>query len=97
MQRITISTMPGARVESGAVEFTYPSGQTDWPGLFLRGDNAMALMLAINHLEHSLGNSGGVMADFFMMELKAIRDLISGEVIVRPKGQNDSQRDQGTT
>ena len=35
------------RVETGPVQFIYPTGEIDWTGFFLRGDNAFALRLAI--------------------------------------------------
>jgi hypothetical protein len=39
------------RVETGAVQFG-----DDWPGLFIRGDNALALMLWIRSLSELLAN-----------------------------------------
>lgn len=35
------------RLETGPVQFTYQNGEEDWPGFFIRGDNAFALRLAI--------------------------------------------------
>lgn len=35
------------RVESGAVKFQYKSGESDWTGLFLRGDDSFGHALAI--------------------------------------------------
>ena len=42
IQKVTVASMQveGGRIETGPVEFTYPSGQVDWPGTFIRGDNA---------------------------------------------------------
>lgn len=40
---------PTERVETGAIQF-----ENDWPGLFIRGDNAFALLMAIRFLFHFL-------------------------------------------
>ena len=56
VQKIKISEMPGQRVETGAVEFTYPGQEKypDWPGYFIRGDNAFHIAIEIKALEDSL-------------------------------------------
>jgi hypothetical protein len=44
----------GGRVETGAVQFTYPDGNEDWNGYFIRGDNAFHIALEIGSLEAAL-------------------------------------------
>lgn len=47
VQRIEVSNLtPDERVETGPVQFFY-QGREDWPGYFIRGDNAAALRLAL--------------------------------------------------
>lgn len=44
----------GGRVETGAVQFTYPDGNEDWPSYNIRGDNAFHIALEIGSLEAAL-------------------------------------------
>jgi hypothetical protein len=66
---------PNPRVESGAVQF----GE-DWPGLFLRGDNCMGLIMGI---ERAL-NPDDPMHKLGVMELKGLVETIREEVFVKP-------------
>jgi hypothetical protein len=63
------------RIETGAVQFG-----KDWPGLFIRGDNAAWLAFQLNQAIEELEQN----PDNFMMvsELKQTRDMIWGDVIV---------------
>ena len=61
LQKIKIQEMTvpedvgfGTRVETGPVEFTYPDGKTDWPGIFLRGDDCMRLQMKIFQLKNCI-------------------------------------------
>ena len=48
IQKLKIQLPDGqGRMETGPVQFTYQTGEEDWPGFFIRGDNAFALRLAI--------------------------------------------------
>lgn len=38
------------RLETGPVQFTYEHGETDWPGVFIRGDNAAHYALHLRRL-----------------------------------------------
>jgi hypothetical protein len=70
------------RVETGAVQFG-----DDWPGLFVRGDNAMGLLLSIRTLRETATRNGGERAppiDWALHELDWLADLIERDVIVRP-------------
>jgi hypothetical protein len=58
IQKIKIAEMDckcaggfGSRVETGAVQFTYPDGNEDWPGFFIRGDSAFHIALEISALQ----------------------------------------------
>lgn len=50
--RITHIPVPGSsgQTPTGAMQF-----EQDWPGLFVRGDDAICLMTAIRHVEQLLG------------------------------------------
>jgi len=66
-----------ARVETGAVQFG-----DDWPGLFVRGDNARALSLSIRRLADLVrGHPNADIADE-MQKLTVYADLIDDDVIV---------------
>jgi hypothetical protein len=68
VQKIKIAELPEGqqRVETGAVEFTYPLTErqkaarlnekagTDWLGYFLRGDSAFALSIEMHSLQEML-------------------------------------------
>ena len=59
IQKVTIASMQipeamgfGSRIETGSVEFTYPGGNTDWQGVFIRGDNAFHYAMTLKqHLQ----------------------------------------------
>jgi hypothetical protein len=48
----------------------------DWPGIFIRGDNALALMLAIDGV--LLAKEGQPEDVFAKMQLKSFRDTLMG-------------------
>lgn len=69
----------GTRVETGPVQFG-----DDWPGLFVRGDNAFALTLHIRRLAERLkGHSDAAVADS-LQHLEDVAETIEREVIVHP-------------
>jgi hypothetical protein len=78
--QITHVPMPAGlrRVETGAIQF----GE-DWPGLFIRGNNAIALKLSIRHLEEQVSGAANGIDRFALARLGRIADLIEQEVIVR--------------
>jgi hypothetical protein len=78
--RVTQVPMPAGlrRVETGAVQF----GE-DWPGLFIRGDDAAALKLSIRHLEEQVAGAANGIDRFALDRLRRIADLIERDVIVR--------------
>ena len=94
MQKIKVAALPEGqqRVESGPVEFEYPITErqkemnigpfSDWPGLFIRGDNCMALAININSLEAFFkGKELDFMAQMALNDVLSIRDTIFQEVI----------------
>ena len=69
----------GGRVETGAVKFG-----DDWPGLFIRGDNAISLRQRINDLlsylpSEDVQNIAAIGNAAF--DLKEIADIIGNDVI----------------
>ncbi len=80
VQEIFIETTE--RIETGAVKFAWLNGGSDWPGLFVRGDDCVALAFAIRHvLGQRPGNAStaDVVAEGV---LKNYADLIFSDVIV---------------
>jgi hypothetical protein len=70
---------PGlSRVETGAVQFG-----PDWPGLFLRGDNAHSLMLWIRQLARLLADHPNPQIADVLAQLTHYADLIDRDVIVQ--------------
>lgn len=72
------------RIETGAVQFNIKGGYEDWPGLFIRGDNAAYLALQLNQAIEMLEQKDP--RDFsdtiVIGELKGILKLIWGDVLV---------------
>ncbi len=77
-----IVTETAGRVETGAVKFTQRSGGSDWPGLFVRGDDCIALAFAIRHvLGQRPGNAS--LADVVAEGvLKGYADTIFSDVVM---------------
>ncbi len=66
------------RVETGAVQFG-----DDWPGLFIRGDNAFGILLAIKRLDEDLGATIKAMGlTIEWNEIKELGRMIADDVIV---------------
>ena len=70
------------RIETGPVQFG-----NDWPGLFIRGDNAFALAMHISELcqlweSSKKGRQFTDMIDFRMKELKELSETILKKVVV---------------
>jgi hypothetical protein len=78
--RITQIPVPGGsgRVPSGALQF-----RDDWPGLFLRGDDAIALMFSIRHLAQRLDGNTDVVVASTLSRFIRIADIIERDVKVR--------------
>ena len=78
----------GNRVETGAVEFEYPEGTEDpkdWPGVFIRGDNALMLYApALEHILKKADLDGSVLDTMHMNTCMGLIDLLK-ECQVKPK------------
>jgi len=77
---ITQIPFPGgsARVPTGAVQF-----QDDWPGLFLRGDDAIGLLSGIRHLVAQVGAHADPVVAWTLVRLQGLADIIERDVRVR--------------
>ena len=82
-RRIKQIPFPGnsGQTPTGAMQF-----QDDWPGLFVRGDDAIMLMSAIEQLQERLADHPDVVVASALSRLARYVDIISRDVIVR-KGQ----------
>lgn len=78
--RVMQIPLPGGsgNAPTGAVQF-----QDDWPGLFLRGDTAIVLGLAIRNLERALAGSDDVVVASALSKLSAIAGIIERDVRVK--------------
>jgi hypothetical protein len=79
-KRIKQIPFPGGsgRVPSGAIQF-----ENDWPGLFLRGDNAIALRATILGLRQRLATHPDSTIGALLSQLQRIADIIEEDVMVR--------------
>lgn len=67
------------RIETGAVQFG-----TDWPGLFIRGDDSFHTMLSINAIVEQLKNTKiSFEAQFALDWLKSLAETIQEDVVVK--------------
>jgi hypothetical protein len=64
---------------TGAIQF-----QDDWPGLFIRGDDALMVLCAIEKLAERLVGSDDVVIASAMGVLAKYVEIIEQDVIVRP-------------
>ena len=76
--------MPGSSGETptGAIQF-----ENDWPGLFIRGDQAVVLLFRIRGLQERLANHPDVAVAAALIELGKIADLIERDVVVGSEGR----------
>jgi hypothetical protein len=63
---------------TGALQF-----QNDWPGLFIRGDDAIDLMIKIRSLSERLGGHEDAVVYGSLRRLNEIADMIERDVILR--------------
>ena len=71
--------LPGgsAYAVTGAVQFS-----DDWPGLFIRGDNAIVVAFAIRQLQARLSGTDDIYIASALSKLEPIADLIERDVVV---------------
>src|SRR5688500_3052313 len=81
--QVTQIPLPGGsgRVPTGAMQF-----RDDWPGLFLRGDDATVLMGRIRVLAEKLGDHEDPVVWSTLANLTELADLIERDVIVPAGG-----------
>ncbi len=79
-KRITQIPFPGSsgQTPTGSLQF-----QNDWPGLFLRGDDAISLHSSIRTLEQRLASHSDTVVASALHKLKKIADIVERDVIVR--------------
>jgi hypothetical protein len=70
------------RVETGAVQFG-----TDWPGLFIRGDNAHSLKMIIRKLNTQLADHPNPEVGDLLEQLLWYAEIIEQDVIVCSSGK----------
>lgn len=72
--------MPGSSGETptGAIQF-----QNDWPGLFVRGDDAIVLLSRIRGLQKHLTSHPDLVVSAALLDLGKVADLIERDVIVK--------------
>src|SRR5215217_8007125 len=73
--------LPGGSGETptGAMQF-----QQDWPGLFIRGDDAIFVAASIRELEGRLAGNDDVRIAMALSRLTKIADIIERDVKARP-------------
>lgn len=57
--------------------------QDDWPGLFIRGDDAIALMSSIQQLQARLADHPDIVVALALSRLVPYADIIARDVIER--------------
>ena len=79
-KRITQIPFPGSSgaTPTGALQF-----QNDWPGLFIRGDDAIVLHSRIRGLQQRLVDHPDVVVAAALLQLQEVADIIERDVIVR--------------
>ena len=82
--RITQIPFPGSsgHTPTGPMQF-----QDDWPGLFVRGDDAIMLMGVIQELSRRLAEHPDPVVHSRLMHLSKYADIIAANVIVKRDGE----------
>jgi hypothetical protein len=57
--------------------------QDDWPGLFIRGNDAIVLMCAINELQQRLADHTDVVVASSLITLSRYAEMIERDIILR--------------
>ena len=79
-RKITQIPFPGGsgNVPTGAMQF-----QDDWPGLFLRGDNTIAVRSSIRGLQQRLSDHPDTVVQLALSHLGQIAEVIEKDVLAR--------------
>jgi hypothetical protein len=75
-----------SRVESGVVQF----GEDDWPGVFIRGDNALAFAMACQIAAEKMGQDQWVIRQQLIGLADTLRSCSVGNTGWPPFGCGDS-------
>jgi hypothetical protein len=86
LRRITQIPLPGnsGDTPTGAMQF-----RDDWPGLFVRGDDAITLLSAIQQLAERLADHHDVVVASSLARLSRYAEIIGRDVIVKDEQQAD--------
>jgi hypothetical protein len=78
--KITKIPFPGGsgQIPTGAIQF-----ENDWPGLFIRGDNAIALAVSIRGLQQRLSTHSDSVVGAVLFQLGQVADVIERDVKVK--------------
>lgn len=71
---IRVLPQQSERVETGALQFG-----DDWPGTFIRGDNAGYYSMMLGHLLDGVGNESE--REFLTIQLRQLQRLLAGCVL----------------
>jgi hypothetical protein len=87
-RRVTHIPFPGGSGETptGAMQFL-----DDWPGLFIRGDDAIGLLIAIKQLLAHVGSSSDVSVASAVARLQGIAKIIERDVFIRAMPKEDRE------
>jgi hypothetical protein len=79
MSKITQIPLAGGsgQIPTGALQF-----KDDWPGLFLRGDFAISIMVSIQALQKPLADHSDPVVIAALFKLQEIADVIKNDVVV---------------
>lgn len=78
MKQVITSPDVKDRIETGALQIN-----NDWPGLFIRGDDALYLATCIDGLLEVLSEEDKQKALFFLSSLTGISNTIKQDVMVQ--------------
>lgn len=86
-RKITQIPVPGSsgQTPTGAMQFA-----NDWPGLFVRGDDAMQLSFAIRELQERLVDHPDLYIASALSRLIPYADIIDRDVVIRPDGSRET-------
>lgn len=87
LQKINADLGKGNRVESGPLQVN-----DDWPGVFIRGDNAMFLGMALRDLLSMLDNEREIQRSLAISPLYGLAELLASCNVnnLRKNGEDDN-------
>lgn len=73
----------GPRIESGPVQI----GANDWPGVFIRGDNALYFSALLRNLAGRMPNSGDILEAIDIGAVEGLADLLGSCDVRKMRGE----------